>query len=194
MDYSLLEYIYIENNVLSEEECNDIINQFEKSKFYSGVIGQGLYKNIKNTNDFHMSNDTDSFKEIDNILYKKLHDHLTSYLNKINKKCITILMSDMVDSGFNIQKYTKNEGFYQYHNDSGYSINLKKSRFLTYLFYLNNVDEGGETEFFGSYKVKPETGKLIIFPACWTYPHCGLQPVSHDKYIVTGWIYQSNNF
>ena len=60
---------------------------------------------------------------------------------------------------------------------------------LTFLFYLNTLEEGGHTEFWGNYKIKPETGKLLLFPASWTFPHCGKTPISDNKYIITGWIY-----
>ena len=36
--------------------------------------------------------------------------------------------------------------------------------------------------------IKPEAGKLLLFPASWTFPHCGQMPISHDKYIITGWL------
>ena len=55
------------------------------------------------------------------------------------------------------------------------------------------MDEGGETQFWDNYKVKPQKGKLVLFPASWTYPHSGLMPISHDKYIITGWIYSYDN-
>jgi hypothetical protein len=58
------------------------------------------------------------------------------------------------------------------------------------MWYLNDVEEGGETEFFGNYKIKPETGKFVLFPATWTYPHAALVPRSGDKYIITGWFYE----
>jgi hypothetical protein len=50
-------------------------------------------------------------------------------------------------------------------------------------------EEGGETELCIDLKIKPEKGKLLIFPASWLYPHSGKMPISNDKYIVTGWIY-----
>jgi hypothetical protein len=61
---------------------------------------------------------------------------------------------------------------------------------LTYIWYLNDVNEGGETIIWDNHKIKPTTGKLLLFPATWTYPHSGLMPISNDKYIITGWIYQ----
>jgi hypothetical protein len=68
-----------------------------------------------------------------------------------------------------------------------------KHRIITYLWYLNDVEEGGETVLEDNIFIKPTIGKLLLFPACWTYPHCGRIPISSNKYIITGWIYIANN-
>ena len=61
--------------------------------------------------------------------------------------------------------------------------------FLTYIFYLNTLKgRGGETEFLNGPKVRPVTGKLLIFPASWDCVHRGVSPVSETKYIATGWV------
>ena len=58
-------------------------------------------------------------------------------------------------------------------------------RFLALFFYLNDVDEGGETWFTKmGIKVKPEAGRCLIFPPTWTYPHAGLPPLNTNKYII----------
>ena len=88
-----------------------------------------------------------------------------------------------------MQKYTKLKGRYIYHQDFMTDWETKKYRVITFLWYLNDVVEGGETEFWAKYKVKPEAGKLLFFPSTWTYPHRGMMPISNDKYIITGWIY-----
>jgi len=62
-------------------------------------------------------------------------------------------------------------------------------RMLTFLWYINDVEEGGETQFWKNVKIKPTVGKLVLFPASWTYPHKANIPISHDKYVITGWIY-----
>jgi hypothetical protein len=55
---------------------------------------------------------------------------------------------------------------------------------------LNDVIEGGETDFFaGDIKIRPKKGTLIFFPSSWTYPHSGKMPMSSNKYIITGWLY-----
>ena len=55
--------------------------------------------------------------------------------------------------------------------------------------YLNDVDEGGETEYLISrrVKVKPEEGKLVFWPAGYTHPHRGNPIYDGYKYIITGW-------
>ena len=89
-----------------------------------------------------------------------------------------------------IQKYEQNKGKYIYHNDSSIKLDKNKFRVITFLWYLNDVEEGGETEFFGYYKIKPECGNILLFPSGWIYPHCGKMPISSDKYIITGWLYK----
>jgi len=57
------------------------------------------------------------------------------------------------------------------------------------LYYLNDVEEGGETEFhYQDMKVKPKKGSLIIFPAGFTHTHKGNIPLSDEKYVVTSWL------
>jgi len=52
-------------------------------------------------------------------------------------------------------------------------------------FYLNDVEEGGETYFDTiDFTVQAKTGRLVIFPPLWTYPHSGRPPISDDKFII----------
>ena len=90
---------------------------------------------------------------------------------------------------FQIQKYIKNVGKYIYHNDFAINKDNSKFRTITFLWYLNSIEEGGETAFGSNFKIKPEQGKIILFPASWTFPHSGKIPKSNDKYIITGWLY-----
>ena len=70
-----------------------------------------------------------------------------------------------------------------------YKSNLLLSRVLVCMFYLNDVKEGGETEFyFQKLKVKPTKGSLVIFPTYFTHLHKGHIPISNDKYICNLWI------
>ncbi len=77
------------------------------------------------------------------------------------------------------------EGF-QIHFDS---INEVANRYLVFLWYLNDVEEGGETDFPQlGLKVTPRAGRLVIFPPYWMFQHAGLAPRSTAKYILSTYL------
>ena len=57
------------------------------------------------------------------------------------------------------------------------------------IWYLNDVETGGETNFPQlETSVRPQAGRLLVFPPYWMYQHEGLPPVSGDKYIVSSYL------
>lgn len=75
---------------------------------------------------------------------------------------------------------------FQLHFDS---INEVADRYLVFLWYLNDVTEGGETEFPDlPMKVAARAGRLLMFPPYWMYQHAGLPPLSGDKYILSTYL------
>lgn len=66
-------------------------------------------------------------------------------------------------------------------------------RFLVMFFYLNDVQEGGETQFEFThdydksthFTIKPKCGTIVVFPPMWMYPHRGCKPISGPKYILS---------
>lgn len=189
--------IYLENNSLPDDLCKEIIEMFENEHehSYDGITAQGLNKDIKDTKDFVIPND-DKWGKIINVLTKEIQRNLNFYI-----KSMIIDLPDynlfsrnfLYENSFQIQRYTKNVGKYLYHHDHDIRFDKNDHRVITYLWYLNTVDEGGETELWKTIKIKPEEGKLLLFPASWTFPHSGLMPKSNDKYIITGWLYENRD-
>jgi len=88
----------------------------------------------------------------------------------------------------NIQYYKPNNAFYAWHTERTMGFGANGSRHLVYMTYLNDVNIGGETEFFHQkVKIKPEKGLTLIWPADWTYTHRGIVAPFEEKFIVTGW-------
>ena len=179
-------YYYIDKNALSKETCKGIIDLFESLPQHKGITGGGLNMDMKRT--YEVLIEGDIWKEYDDILCKSLYRAVDNYSIHLINKCnnSTLMDKTLTDKGYQIQKYIKYDGFYKWHSDERIN-NEKSARTITFLWYLNDVEEGGETYFYNG-KVKPEAGKLILFPATWTYNHKGNMPKSHDKYIITGWI------
>lgn len=90
------------------------------------------------------------------------------------------------------QKYPQNSGNYNYWHCEVFPMaphNEQLHRSLLFMFYLNDVDEGGETEFYyQEMAIKPKAGRMVIAPAYFTHTHRGCVPVSGDKYILTSWV------
>ena len=62
-------------------------------------------------------------------------------------------------------------------------------RALLYMYYLNDVEDGGETDFYYQNRsIRPKAGRMVIAPAYFTHTHRGRTPVSGDKYILTSWV------
>jgi hypothetical protein len=140
--------------------------------------------------------------EIENFLHKELNNKLNQYFKIIHNETFCpeknydqpfqfLKFNNLYTDFFMIQKYDKNTGKYTCHVDELYFED--SHRVITFIWYLNTVEEGGETVFWNdSYKIKPERGKLLLFPSQWMYPHKGSIPISDSKYIITGWILIKN--
>jgi len=87
----------------------------------------------------------------------------------------------------NIQKYPKGGGYHQWHTERN-GNNSSVMRHLVFMTYLNDVEDGGETEFmYQKLKVKPKKGLTLIWPVDWTHTHRGIPSMTEEKYIMTGW-------
>ena len=87
-----------------------------------------------------------------------------------------------------IQKTLPTEGYHVWHIEHGKGFDNEPRAFV-YSIYLNDVKEGGETEFLHfSKRIKPKTGRIVIWPAAFPYVHRGNPPLSGEKYILTSWM------
>lgn len=78
-------------------------------------------------------------------------------------------------------------GYHVWHAEA--SNRAFSGRVLTFLLYLNDVGEGGETEFlYYPRRIKPKAGTLVLFPGSLTHTHRGNPPISNTKYVITGWL------
>ena len=112
---------------------------------------------------------------------------------EIGKPNITNLMRYLFRlAPINAQKYDQGKGNYGYWHSEIFpqpGPNDALHRLVLFIFYLNDVEEGGETDFYYQKKsVKPKAGTMVIAPCGFTHTHRGNIPVSSDKYILTSWM------
>ncbi len=191
-------YIYINRNSLSSDICKDIIEIYEKTqnKHRATTIG-GLNEDVLRAFQCPIQNITDDeWPTIHSFLLQELTNNLKTYVKVLDSQIgdgnIYRHMKDdlkLIYNEFHINKYESNNGGkYDYHIDRYLNKEMNEERHITFIWYLNDVIEGGETEIKGNIKIKPETGKLLLFPPTWTYPHCSRPTISNDKYAIVGWL------
>jgi hypothetical protein len=162
--------------------CDELINYHKNSN--NKFAGQTVNGNCINEK---ISTDV-SFNENDEICHKYVNQ-FKLLLNKYVEDypmCNEYKPFDLVEK-INIQHYKPNEGFFAYHCER---LGLQtSSRHLTWITYLNDVNDAGETEFLHQkLKIKPKKGLTIIFPVDWTFTHRGITSPTEEKYIVTSWL------
>ena len=179
--------IYFNDDTLTEEFCEHLIQKFNNDdRRVEGKIGgppgtgPRVIKEIKQSTDLNISN-LEEWKEEDEVLFKSLNTNLEEYSNYVPDCFRKYIRNESKDTGYQIQR-TEPGGFYRWHNDSN-----DQCRMVTFLWYLNTIKEDGYTQFCNGLKVQPERGKIMIFPATWTYVHRGYPPKNEVKYICTGW-------
>ena len=168
--------------------CDDLIALFERSgRKHKGLTNakgiSSVNKKVKDSLDLTITSDND--------------DEIKRYLSELDKS-IDAYIKDfpfvneyspfgMVEC-FNIQKYEPNQGYFEWHTERGCGVLPHNNRHLTFITYLNDVTDAGETEFYHQkIKVKPEKGLTIVFPVDWTHTHRGITSPTQVKYIATGW-------
>lgn len=97
---------------------------------------------------------------------------------------IGLILSNGYTPDVKISKYEKSDQ-YNWHCDYWESHEETKywRRQISSITYLNDDYLGGETEFECGVVIKPETGKTVIFPSTWSFPHRGRIVTEGVKYI-----------
>ncbi|HHH44271.1 MAG TPA: 2OG-Fe(II) oxygenase [Gammaproteobacteria bacterium] len=178
-------FIFEKPRALGADVCRLAIERFEQhsDEQYEGRIGQNVGKDrsIKRTTDLVVSGKP-HWKDIDRALFRSLGQAILEF-----RETYPYFKGPFKDMGYGIQRYNPGE-HYHWHIDGG-SHDFSQ-RQLVALWYLNDVPgPGGETEFlFQNIKIKPQQGKLVLFPPFWTHEHRAVTLQKGVKYIATTWV------
>lgn len=178
-------FIFEKFHALPAELCRSMIERFEahQDEQYEGRIGQLAAKDrsIKKSTDLVVSGKP-HWKDIDRALFQSLGQAIIEF-----RESYPFFKGPFKDMGYAIQRTQPGE-HYHWHIDGG--SHEFSQRQLVALWYLNDVPgPGGETEFlYQQVRIKPATGKLILFPPFWTHEHRGVTLQQGLKYIATTWV------
>jgi hypothetical protein len=117
---------------------------------------------------------------------KELQELLEKYIKKYPMS--NYYAPFQIQEDINIQHYKPSEGFPAWHTERSNAMLPSVNRHLVFMTYLNDVNDGGGTEFYHQkLTTKARKGATLIWPADWTHTHRGIVSPTEEKYIITGW-------
>lgn len=180
----LNDYIFVYENALDENICDFLISFFEQ------VADKHERYDNNGVPNFTQFNFTENIKLNSNLnlvhdyIVQKIFEYKEKYCKSIDKN---VFPSDHGMEQLRIKKYNLGgDDRFDTHVDV---VDYPSSRrFLSFFWYLNTVENGGETVF-ENLQIEPSKGKLVMFPPLWLFPHKGNPPISEEKYLLSTYLH-----
>jgi prolyl 4-hydroxylase len=175
--------IYEIEDFLNETECGAVIEKMKDFLHPSTVTNPETDRSVRTS--------TTSFLRISDPFYAAINNKFHEFMR------IPIAMGEEPQG----QKYEIGQEFKQHCDwfdvNQAYNqvhLNLGQ-RTYTFMIYLNDVEEGGETKFTKlNMQIKPKRGKVVVWnnidkdlKGNWYSEHWGKPVIRGEKYIITKW-------
>lgn len=191
------DYIVVVKNVLSNEVCDAILNEYTNSEEWldttvtvgideslgdsSAIVGVDKSKRsaqaILMSTDYMIAKNPIVRKKLDQLMFESASNAINRYKGKFKHAHI------QQDTGYELLRYKTGE-FYIQHTDSF----LSNPRAVSCSFALNDDYEGGEFAFFDrEISVKAPKGSALMFPSNFMYPHEILPVTKGIRYSIVTW-------
>lgn len=176
---NLKDYIQVYDDVITKQTCDHLISLYDSA--------EAIHKKTI-CYDFHEINmmQSKAFEDVSKQFVGLMQGIYQRYSSQFEFFPKTRYFEEP-----RIKRYEPNKGIFNWHTDNT-TIESSK-RILVMFFYLNDVEEGGETMFrfepsMKEVSVKPKTGSVVCFPPTWQYPHKGCTPISGPKYVISSYV------
>ena len=169
--YTIGEQIFIIKDFWSKERCDEYIKIGEGIGFKSAPINTGMGQRVISSirNNKRVLFDSEA-------LAKSLWVELAQFAPWRIGNSTAIGLNEL----FRFYRYKPGEEFKK-HRDQSYSRNSLESSYYTFMIYLNDDFDGGETTFDGKL-ITPTTGMALIF--LHSLEHAGNPVRSGTKYVL----------
>jgi hypothetical protein len=181
----LARYLQCFDNALAPAMCAQMIESFEKLSRLHSRNGRGVMPQLTESawTELNVS------KVADAAMQDFFRGQILQYLERYNqslKLTLPVPARERIEN-LRIKRYfVEDADQFQPHFDSA---DYNSNRYLVFIWYLNDVQVGGETEFPDlGMRISARAGRLLVFPPYWMFQHAGLPPKSNDKYILSTYL------
>lgn len=164
--------IYTIDHFLSDAECDELIAKSEAIGYEEAKVnmdgGQRMMKMIRDNERIMYTDPVYAFQ-----LWKKLKPHIRPFIGN----SYALGLNEML----RFYKYSPGQRF-KMHRDGSYIRNETEFSYYTFMVYLNDDYEGGQTRFESGEYVIPQKGMALIFEH--SLRHEGARLTSGNKYVL----------
>lgn len=156
--------IFLLHNVLTQKECDNLILYSEQKGYEEATVFTGsshqLMKGVRNN--LRVIIDDQSFA-----------DKIWNKVSYLFKERISGFKAYGLNERFRFYKYSAGQRF-KMHKDGAFVRGAGDTSIYTFIIYLNENYEGGSTDFYDGYSIKPKTGSALVF----------LHPLRHEGTVI----------
>jgi prolyl 4-hydroxylase len=180
----LNDFIHIYENALESNICDLLISLFDQTSDKHERFDNEGKPNFTQFNLTENKEISSEVNQIHNHVIKNVFTYRDRYYEFVDTR---VFPKDHAFEQFRIKKYNPGgEDRFDTHVDVlDYS---SARRFLSFMWYLNDVETGGETVF-KDMIIQPKKGTLLVFPPLWLFPHKGNPSISDSKYIMSTYLH-----
>jgi prolyl 4-hydroxylase len=183
--HTLSHYIRTYDAALPADWCNQLVKNFEELKKFQQPNGAGVRPGLETS----AWTEIDIGRIADASFFDSMDSQMLEYFERYNRDVgLSLGISPPKKRAeFIVKRYRANlnESF-QLHFDA---LGAVSNRYLVFLWYLNDLSEGGTTDFPDlNVSIEPKAGRLLMFPPYWMFQHTGTPPKSGDKFIMSTYL------
>lgn len=179
-------FVKVYSNTLGEEYCQLIIDRFEAdSRRHPSTVGRSekIQHPGRSGTILFLDDTMEDWKDVVVQTHAAVQKAVLDYASEFP------LLAEQLQTGRvgcrfpRIERVDPGQGFVWHADNAGMDT---AERVLACLLYLSDVSDQGHTEFeHQNLKVRPEPGKIAVFPPYWTHMHRGVSPASQSKYTMS---------
>ncbi|TAM94831.1 MAG: 2OG-Fe(II) oxygenase [Rhodanobacteraceae bacterium] len=178
-------YVQCFDDAIDTDFCQRMIESFHSLVRFHARNGRGAMARLEES----AWTELNVTKVADASFEQYFHEQVIRYLALYNERvALTLPVPPRTRmENLRIKRYSVDAGDrFQPHFDA---LDYCSNRYMVFLWYLNDVLEGGETEFCDlGLRIQAKRGRLLMFPPYWMFQHAGLPPRSNDKYMISTYL------